>query len=314
MSAAGLDIGPARWRRRTDVVVVGSGAAGLSAALGLIRAGKRVTLVTKGRLGGGSTAWAQGGLAAVIDPGDSLGGHVRDTLVAGAGLSETARVTELAAAAPEAIRQLAELGAEFDRDPGGALALGLEGGHHARRIVHAGGDASGAEVARVLTAAVVHAAQGSRSEILEDALAVDALLSADGAVCGVTLIASGGQTGELQADAVILATGGIGQAWPVTSNPPTATGDGLALALRAGALIQDAEFVQFHPTVMVAPAGHRRPGDRAALISEAVRGEGARLVDLDARPIMAGVHPLADLAPRDIVAAAIHRRLLDTGA
>ena len=314
MIPAGLDVGPAQWRRRTDVVVVGSGAAGLSAALPLIGAGKRVALVTKGRLGDGSTAWAQGGLAAVIDPDDSIDGHVQDTLMAGAGLSEQSAVTELATAAPGAIRRLADLGARFDHEPGGSLALGLEGGHHARRIVHAGGDASGAEVARALAAAVICAAQDGRALVLEAALAVDALVSIDGIVCGLRLIDADGRVGELQAGAVILATGGIGQAWPVTTNPPTATGDGLALALRAGASVQDAEFVQFHPTVLVPGAGQRRPGERGALISEAVRGEGARLIDVDGSPIMAGVHPLGDLAPRDIVAATIHRRMAETGA
>jgi L-aspartate oxidase len=312
MIAVGLDVGSPRWQRRTDVVVVGAGAAGLSAALPLINAGTRVTLITKGHLGDGSTAWAQGGLAAVIDPSDSVSGHTHDTLEAGAGLSDTATVTELTAAAPGAIRRLTMLGAQFDREPGGALALGLEGGHHARRIVHAGGDASGAEVARVLAAAVRRAADHGRAVVLEGALAVDALLATDGGVCGLRLLDGDGEIGDLHADAVILATGGIGQAWPVTSNPPAATGDGLALALRAGATIRDAEFVQFHPTVLVAPPEHRRPGDRSALISEAVRGEGARLIDVDGNPVMTGVHPLGDLAPRDVVAAAIHRRMTAT--
>jgi L-aspartate oxidase len=314
MIAGELAVGSAQWHRRADVIVVGSGAAGLSAALPLINVGKRVTVITKGRLGDGCTAWAQGGLAAVIDPADSFGGHIRDTMVAGAGISEPAAVAELVAAAPGAIRQLARLGARFDREPGGTLALGLEGGHHARRIVHAGGDASGAEIARVLAAAVMRAADHGRATVLEGALAVDALRSADDAVCGLRLIEADGTIGELHADAVVLATGGIGQAWPVTSNPSTATGDGLALALRAGALIRDAEFVQFHPTVLVPPAGARRPGDRRALISEALRGEGARLIDLEGTPIMTGVHPLGDLAPRDVVAAAIHRRMVSTGA
>ena len=313
MTAGGLDVGPARWRRRTDVIVVGAGAAGLSAALPLINAGKRVTLITKGHLGDGSTAWAQGGLAAVIDPSDTFDGHTRDTLEAGAGLSDEAPVRQLTAAAPGAIRRLAMLGAQFDREPGGALALGLEGGHHARRIVHAGGDASGAEIARVLAAAVRRAADHGRADVLEGTLAIDALVAVDGAVCGLRLLDGDGEVGDLHADAVILATGGIGQAWPVTSNPPAATGDGLAVALRAGATIRDAEFVQFHPTVLVVAPEHRRPGNRTALISEAVRGEGARLIDGDGTPIMTGVHPLGDLAPRDVVAAAIHHRMTATG-
>ena len=314
MIAGALEVGPARWRRRTEIVVVGSGAAGLSAALRLIDAGRRVALLTKDRLGDGSTAWAQGGLAAVIDPSDSVAGHIQDTLEAGAGLCDEGAVAKLAAAAPRAIRELTRLGARFDRDPSGRLALGLEGGHHARRIVHAGGDASGAEIARVLAAAVRRAADHGRAELLEDSLAVDALLSSDGRVCGLRLIGSDGRIGELQADAVVLATGGIGQAWPMTTNPATATGDGLAIALRAGAVICDAEFVQFHPTALVPPARLRCAGERVALISEAVRGEGARLLGADGTPIMAGVHPLGDLAPRDVVATAIHRRMIGTGA
>jgi L-aspartate oxidase len=308
MIPTGLAVGSTRWRRRTDVVVVGSGAAGLSAVLALTSAGTRVTLMTKDRLGDGSTAWAQGGLAAVMDPADTVGSHADDTLAAGGGLSEKPAVADLVAAAPSAIRRLTELGARLDHHPGGSLALGLEGGHRARRIVHAGGDASGAEIARVLSAAVRRAAEHGQVEVLEDALAVDALTGPDG-VCGLRLVETDGTIGELQADAVILATGGIGQAWPMTSNPPTATGDGLALALRAGALVSDVEFVQFHPTVLVTPAEYHRPGDRRALITEALRGEGARLVGIDGAPIMTGVHPLGDLAPRDVVAAAIDRRM-----
>ncbi len=307
-----LAVGPARWHAAADVVVVGSGAAGLSAALTFLESGVDVALVTKGRLGDGASDWAQGGLAAVTDPADTLSGHIEDTLAAGAGLCEPAAVAELAAAAPEAIRGLVELGVDFDREGDGSLALGLEGGHHARRIVHAGGDASGAAVIRALVTAVGRAAGPDRTWLHEDAIAVDALLSADGAVCGLRMIDRDGVVGELRAGAVILATGGIGQAWPVTSNPASATGDGLALALRAGAIVRDVEFVQFHPTVLVPPAEHR--GGRAALISEAVRGEGARLTDTEGGAVTAGVHPLGDLAPRDVVAAAIHRQMTLTGS
>ena len=305
MIPAALAVGPARARRVADVVVVGSGAAGLSAALALARGGAAVTVVTKDRLGDGATAWAQGGLAAVCAPGDSIADHVADTLAAGAGLCDPAAVASLAAAAPEAIDTLARLGVAFDRAGDGSLALGLEGGHRARRIVHAGGDASGAAVVDALTGAV---RRSGAVDVLEGALAVDALLDDDGAICGLRCVGADGVVCDLVAGAVILATGGIGQAWPVTSNPASATGDGLALALRAGAIVRDAEFVQFHPTVLVAPAGH--PGQpRAALISEAVRGEGARLRDATGTAVMDGVHPLGDLAPRDVVAAAIHRRM-----
>jgi L-aspartate oxidase len=314
MIAAPLDVGPISWRRETDVVIVGAGAAGLSAALRLIGAGRRVTLLAKTAPGDGSTAWAQGGLAAALDPRDTVAGHVGDTLQAGAGLCDEPAVVALAAAAPDAIRRLVDLGARFDREPGGRLALGLEGGHHARRIVHAGGDATGAEIARVLSAAVRQAAERGQVELLERALAVDALCAANGAVCGLRLIDGAGQVGELLAGAVVLATGGIGRAWPVTTNPATATGDGLALALRAGAVIRDPEFVQFHPTALAPPSTHRGPDARVALISEAVRGEGARLIDTNGTPLMTDVHPLGDLAPRDVVAAAIERRMTSTGS
>ena len=314
MIAAQLDVGGVTWQRESDVVIVGAGAAGLSAALRLIGAGRRVVLVTKGWLGDGSTAWAQGGLAAAIDPRDSATDHLSDTLQAGAGLCDEPTVAALASAAPAAIRRLIAVGARFDREPGGELALGLEGGHHARRIVHAGGDATGAELARVLAAAVRRAAERGQVELLEGAVAVDALTAVDRTVCGLRLIDAGGAVGELQAGAVVLATGGIGQAWPVTTNPTTATGDGLALALRAGAIIRDPEFVQFHPTALAPPPARRCLGDRVALVSEAVRGEGALLIDTHGRRVMTGVHPLGDLAPRDVVATAIQARMTSTGA
>ncbi|GAB3742768.1 L-aspartate oxidase [Microlunatus parietis] len=316
-----LPVGPVARRTETDVIIVGSGAAGLAAAIRLLEAGRRVTMITKGTLGDGSTAWAQGGLAAVTDPADSLTDHLADTLAAGAGLCEPNQVAALVAAAPAAIERLIELGARFDRAVDGALALGLEGGHHRRRIVHAGGDASGAEVARSLAAALTGSrparpgrhGSGARFTPLEHCTAIDAIGTADGVVRGLRVIDSDGVVGEWFADAVVLAAGGIGQAWSTTTNPATATGDGLGIALRAGAVIRDPEFVQFHPTVLVVPPEHRRPGDRGVLISEAVRGEGARLVNGRGELIMDGRHPMGDLAPRDIVAAAMHADLLATG-
>lgn len=326
------------WQDATDVIIVGSGAAGMSAALRLVDSDLRVMMVTKGELGDGSTAWAQGGLAAVTAPGDSLAAHLEDTLVAGVGLCEPAVVEELVAAAPSAIASLVRAGARFDRSPDGSLALGLEGGHHARRIVHTG-DSSGAEVARVLAAQVRQAITDGRIVLLEGAVALDALLTGPPrpepdpprpepvggqpvsdldqrrprVVCGLRVLDGSGAVGEITAGAVVLASGGIGQAWSTTTNPVTATGDGLALALRAGAVVQDLEFVQFHPTVLVVPEIHRRAGDRGVLISEAVRGEGARLIDRSRRPVMAGLHPLGDLAPRDVVSAAMHATVLRSG-
>src|SRR5690606_3964013 len=187
-------------------------------------------------------------------------------------------------------------------------------GHHHRRIVHAGGDARGAEVARSLAASLTGPASSpsgrrrarGRFTLLPGRTAVDVVGSPDGAVRGLRVLDGDGAVGELTADAVVLATGGVGQAWSTTTNPATATGDGLGIALRAGAVIRDPEFVQFHPTVLVVPPAHRLPGDRGVLISEAVRGEGARLVDGRGKLIMDGRHPMADLAPRDVVASAIH--------
>ncbi|MBO0811565.1 MAG: L-aspartate oxidase [Microlunatus sp.] len=317
MTAGDLRVLPGRiptaapaWTDETEVIIVGTGAAGLAAALRLLDAGRRVTLITKGQPGDGSTAWAQGGLAAVLDAGDSIESHVDDTLVAGAGLCELRAVTELVNGAPAAIRRLIDLGAHFDLGPDDRIALGLEGGHHARRIVHAGGDASGAEVARTLATRLLSSSKGMT--ILQQCTVVDLLTDARG-VHGVRLIDQDGAVGMITAAAVILASGGIGQAWETTTNPATATGDGLAVALRAGAVLRDVEFTQFHPTVLVVPEAYRRPGDRGVLISEAVRGEGAVLIDRHGELIMKGRHPLADLAPRDVVSATMHAHLMATG-
>lgn len=303
---------------RAPIVVIGTGAAGLATALRLADAHVPVVLVSKGTLGDGSTAWAQGGLAAVTAEGrvagDSQAAHVEDTLVAGAGLCDEPAVGELVSGAPGAIDRLARLGARFDTDPGGGLALGLEGGHHARRIIHSGGDASGAEVARVLATAVHTAATQGRIAVREGTWAVDALMapgagSPERRVAGVRLLTADGTTVDQPASAVVLATGGIGQLWSTTTNPTSATGDGLALAVRAGANVRDMEFMQFHPTILVVDPAHRRPGDRGVLISEAVRGEGAVIIDDSGRRVLAGVHPLADLAPRDVVSAAMQAHL-----
>jgi L-aspartate oxidase len=198
------------------------------------------------------------------------------------------------------------LGAEFDRAPDGHLARTREGGHSAFRVVHAGGDATGAEVERALLAA----ARGAALPILEDHVIVDAVHTVSGAIGGLLVLDGNGIPGLLRAPAILLATGGFGQLYQATSNPEVATGDGLAAALRAGAQAADLEFVQFHPTVLYTGAGAR---GRCPLVTEAVRGEGAVLVDTFGQRIMPGVHPLADLAPRDVVSAAITRRMIDTG-
>ncbi|GAA4893909.1 L-aspartate oxidase [Tessaracoccus lubricantis] len=291
---------------RARVVVVGTGAAGLSTLLHLAAAGVDTIAITRAHATDSSTAWAQGGLAAVWDDADSLAAHVDDTLTAGVGLCDEGAVRELVASAPGAIRRLIELGATFDLAPHGGLDLHLEGGHSHRRIIHADGDATGAEIERTLWAALSRALAGSSVRILEDTRLVDVMTEGSRAV-GIRALADG--EFDIHADAVVLATGGLGQLWPVTSNPSVATGDGVAAALRAGAEIRDLEFVQFHPTVLADDGA----AARGVLISEAVRGEGAFLVDSRGHRIMAGVHPLEDLAPRDVVSAAIIAHLDATG-
>ena len=284
------------WERDADVVVVGSGAAGMTAALAAARGGRRVLLLTKQDIGGGATPLAQGGLAAAIGPGDSPALHQQDTLEAGAGLCDPAAVAALVSPAPAEIARLAGQGARLER-----RALHLEGGHHRSRIVTAGGDAIGAEVHRVLRAALL----ASPVQVLTHCVALDALIAADGSVGGVVAGICGDdgslRAGWVTARAVVLATGGFGQAYATTTNPDGLTGDGLALAARAGAELRDVEFVQFHPTVLwqQAARGHR------PLITEALRGAGAVLIDAAGRPVMAGRHPQGDLAPRDVVAAAM---------
>jgi L-aspartate oxidase len=300
------------WTTRADVVVVGSGIAGLTAALRIHAEDPSLTLqvVTKDKLGAGSTQWAQGGIAAALGPEDTPEEHLHDTLVAGAGACDVDAVRALVTEGPDAVRELIALGTMFDHDPNGELSLTREGGHHRDRIAHAGGDATGAEIQRALIAAVEQAG----IEVIQHALAVDLMLADDGGVAGLTLHVMGeGQhdgVGAVLSRAVVLASGGLGQVFSQSTNPSVSTGDGMAVALRAGARLRDLEFVQFHPTVMY--LGPDTSGQQP-LISEAVRGEGAFLVDFDGNRFMQGEHELADLAPRDVVAKAITRRMLETG-
>ncbi|MBW5484963.1 L-aspartate oxidase [Streptomyces bambusae] len=299
------------WALEADVVVVGSGVAGLTAALRCAAAGRRTVVVTKARLDDGSTRWAQGGIAAALGEGDTPEQHLDDTLVAGAGLCDEQAVRMLVTEGPDAVRRLIDSGAVFDTSAEtGEIALTREGGHHRRRIAHAGGDATGAEISRALVQAV-HAAG---IETVENALVLDLLQDAEGRTAGVTLHVMGeGQhdgVGAVHAPAVILATGGMGQVFSATTNPSVSTGDGVALALRAGAEVSDLEFVQFHPTVLF--LGPDAEGQQP-LVSEAVRGEGAYLVDADGVRFMVGAHELAELAPRDIVAKGIMRRMQEQG-
>jgi len=282
-----------------DLLVLGSGVAGLSAAVRARHAGLSVTVLTKGELGWSATRYAQGGVAAALDPSDdSPELHGSDTLAAGGGLCDTDAVRVLAGEGPGRVRELMALGAHFDHVDGDhELARAREGGHSVARVVHAGGDATGAEIERALVAAV----HGSDADVREGWLASDLLIERGRAV-GVTAVSPDGPQ-EVRARHVVIATGGAGQCFAVTTNPALSTGDGIAMAMRAGVAVADLEFMQFHPTALHHPSMPR------PLLSEALRGEGAILRDEQGVPFMRDEHPLADLAPRDVVAKAISRRL-----
>jgi len=290
-----------------DLLVLGSGIAGLSGAVHASRAGGSVLVLTKGELAHSATRYAQGGVAAALDggPGDSPELHRSDTIAAGAGLCDPDAVRVLVTEGPDRVRELIAMGAVFDETGDGeaaALALAREGGHSAARVLHAGGDATGAEIERALVAAV----EATPAEVREGWLALD-LLVEGGRAAGVTARAPSGAVTEVRARHTLVATGGAGQCFAVTTNPALSTGDGIAMAVRAGVVVADVEFMQFHPTALHHPAMPR------PLLSEALRGEGAVLRDIYGHAFMAEEHPLGDLAPRDVVARAITRRLHEQG-
>jgi L-aspartate oxidase len=299
VGAAGCG-GRGYWQLRADVVVIGTGVAGLVAALAANRRGRRVMVLSKAAET--ATFYAQGGIAVVVPrTDDSIEAHVADTLAAGGGLCDPAAVTSIVADGYAAVAELVSDGARFDESAPGEWSLTREGGHSRRRIIHAGGDATGAEVQRALDRAA------ATLDIRRNHVALQ-VLQHDGAVTGV-LVRNDDGLGIVHAPSVILATGGLGHLFSATTNPEGSTGDGIALALWAGVPVSDVEFIQFHPTMLFdGQAGGRRP-----LITEAIRGEGAVLVDARGDSITAGVHPMGDLAPRDVVAAAIDARLTATG-
>ncbi len=296
--------GAGYWQQRADVVVIGTGVAGLVAALAAVRDGRKVIVLSK--IAETATFYAQGGIAVVLpdsfrEGGDSVEAHVADTVAAGGGLCDVDAVRSIVADGYPAVADLVDAGARFDESTPGHWSLTREGGHSRRRIIHAGGDATGAEVQRALDHAATHL------DIRRNHVALQICHDGD-SVTGV-LVHSDDGPGLVHAPSVILATGGLGHLYAATTNPDGSTGDGVALALQAGLSVTDIEFVQFHPTMLyTGPAGGRRP-----LISEALRGEGAVLVDGRGSSVTAGVHPLGDLAPRDVVAAAIDARLRATG-
>jgi L-aspartate oxidase len=284
---------------RAEILIVGGGLAGLFLALKL--APRRTLLIAGAPIGGAAaSAWAQGGLAAALSPQDHPDLHARDTIAAGAGLTDPAIARLLAEDGPGRVSDLIRMGVAFDRDESGALALSLEAAHSTPRVARVSGDRAGAEIMAALSrrmAAAPHLAiaEGMRARAL--------VRDSAGRVCGVRAIDDRGERHTLTASAVVLASGGSGGLFSVTTNPPSALADGLSMAYEAGAVVADPEFTQFHPTAMDIGC------DPAPLATEALRGEGARLINAEGRAFMPGYHPLADLAPRDIVARAVHLEL-----
>jgi L-aspartate oxidase len=288
---------------RFDVLVVGGGVAGASAAIAAAEAGAEVALVTKAELEESNTLYAQGGIAAVFGEQDSVESHVQDTLSVGCGLCEPDVVEKVVRGGPPAVARLLAWGAGFDRSRSGALALSREGGHSHPRVLHAGGDATGREVQRTLVASVL--AQ-SKITPFPNLFVVDLLRDDRGGVCGALCARANGERFGITASQVILATGGGGQLYRETTNPVIATADGVALALRVGAPVRDLEFFQFHPTCLYIAGAAR------VLISEIVRGSGGILRDKHGERFMQRFHPDAELAPRDVVSRAVAQRMAET--
>lgn len=290
---------------RYDVIVLGSGAAGSVAALAAARAGASVAVVAKDKLNRTNTSWAQGGVAAVLGPGDSVESHLADTVSVGCGLVDEGLARRVVEGGPAAIANLRQLGASFDLKDDGSFDLSMEGGHSHARILHARGDATGAEIQSTLGHAVL---EHPDIDVFEGVFGIDVLTDDDGQAVGLLAKNSQGDLVAYGASQVVLATGGGGQIYRETTNPTIATADGVAMGLRAGAPVRDLEFVQFHPTCLYIAGAAR------VLISEIVRGAGGVLRDRHGVRFMEGAHPDAELAPRDIVSRAVSRRMVETGS
>jgi L-aspartate oxidase len=287
-----------------DVIVAGTGCAGSAAALAASRHGATVGLVAKSNLQDTNTWHAKGGMAAVVGPGDSIATHVEDTVAVGSGLSDRRIVEKVVRGGPSAVSLLESLGADFDRNKDGSYELGREGGHTNPRIIHAHGASTGQEIQRVLGHAT---AADERIMSFANLFAVDIITDDQGRCRGMLCVDSDGKPFSIKAKSVVLATGGAGQVYRETTNPEIATGDGVAMAWRSGAVVRDMEFVQFHPTCLYIAGAAR------VLISEVVRGAGAILIDHDGHRFMPELHPDAELAPRDVVSRAVMDRIIDSG-
>ncbi|WP_409297473.1 L-aspartate oxidase [Peribacillus sp. SCS-26] len=283
----------------TDIIIIGSGIAAMSTAIEAA-VHKNVIIITKSRQDESNSFLAQGGIAAVTAPGDTVEKHAKDTIAAGCGYNNLPQVYDLVESGPAAIERLIESGLQFDRNESGQLSLGLEGAHSERRILHCCGDSTGRKIMEHM---LTRAEDETRITIIENETAVELLVNRAGECIGTVCKTEEGSVKTYYAQHVVLATGGMGALFQFTSNAPSATGTGLAMALKAGAELVDMEFIQFHPTLLYVD------GKTRGLISEAVRGEGAVLVTAAGTPIMEGIHPLGDLAPRHIVAQTIFSHL-----
>ncbi len=281
-----------------DILVIGSGIGALSVTGELCKAHRKVTVITKGLKKACNSSLAQGGISVALSDDDSAELHYKDTMAAGCNLNDSDAVMKLVETAPSVIREFINDGMVFDKDENGNLSFGREAAHSLNRIIHAGGDKTGLRVVEQLIRILT-----TDCEVIQNEMALE-LIVKNGKCCGVVTLDHNGKRNIYHANYIVLATGGIGQLYPSTSNDSTITGDGLAMAYRAGARLKNLEFIQFHPTMLTVN------GQAYGLVSEAVRGAGGILKTQDGTPIMEGVHPMKDLAPRDVVAREVYAHVV----